>query len=485
MTAYLAEALRSIRDGAAGYAALSDEIWGYAETAYRETRSAAALCGALEAHGFTVTRGVGGIETAFTGRFGEGKPVIGFLGEYDALYGLSQRAGTAKAAPGPVAESGHGCGHNLLGVGSLAAAVAAADYLKRSGQPGTVIYFGCPGEEGGSGKAFMAKAGVFDGLDAALTWHPGEANAVMSTGTLSNIQARYIFSGKSAHAAGAPHLGRSALDAVELMNVGANYLREHIVSDARLHYAVTDTGGKSPNVVQAHAESIYLIRAPRIDDAREIFERVNDVARGAALMTGTKVEIDFMKACSDFVQNETVQRVMAEAMQETGLPAYTDAERAAAKAFGDTLPGGAEAAARQGMMQFAMLVGRDGAAKLAPKLGTPIREFLLEYRPTELNMPASTDVGDVSHLCPTAQIGTATCAAGTPPHAWQMVAQGTLPLAHRGMLQAAEILARTAVRLLTDPALLEAAKAEFRERTGSAPFVSPIPDGVRPRPMAE
>lgn len=478
-----AKALDGISQRADSYAALSDAIWRFAETAYLEESSSNALIEALEGEGFRVTRGLADIPTAFCAEYGSGEPVIGILGEYDALYGLSQEAGVYEKTPGPNPQSGHGCGHNLLGAGSVAAAVAVKDYLCASGASGTVIYFGCPGEEGGSGKTFMARAGAFNRLDAALTWHPGDMNAVMSTSTLANIQAKYVFTGKSAHAAAAPHTGRSALDAVELMNVGANFLREHIISQARLHYAITDAGGMSPNVVQANASVLYLVRAPKIGDAREIYERLNDVARGAALMTGTSVKIDFMKACSDFLINTTLQSALAQAMEENGAVEPDEADISRAANYIKTLPGGGEAAAKQTARMLAELFGAETAAEI--KLNGAVNDFILPYRMSGAAMPASTDVGDVSQICPTAQLGTVTCAAGTPGHSWQMVAQGTFPLAHKGMLNAAEILARAAIRLINEPELVKRAKEEHEKRSGGAKYVSPIPDGVKPRAINE
>ncbi len=479
MTNIAQQALSGIKQRADKYAALSDAIWRFAETAYLEKSSSESLIAALESEGFRITRSLADIPTAFCAEYGSGEPVIGILGEYDALYGLSQQGGVYEKTPGPNPQSGHGCGHNLLGVGSLAAAVAVKDYLCASKECGTVVYLGCPGEEGGSGKAFMARAGVFDRLDAALTWHPGDMNAVMSTSTLANIQAKYVFTGKSAHAAAAPHTGRSALDAVELMNVGANFLREHIISQARLHYAITDAGGMSPNVVQANASVLYLVRAPKIGDAREIYERVNDIARGAALMTGTSVEIDFMKACSDFLINTTLQSALAQAMEENGTVKPDEADISAAADYIKIMPGGSEMAAKQTMRMLTELFGADCAAEI--KLNGAVNDFVLPYRMSGAVMPASTDVGDVSQVCPTAQLGTATCAAGTPGHSWQMVAQGTLPLAHKGMLNAAEILARTAIRLISEPELVKKAKAEHEERSGGTKYASPIPAGVSPR----
>ena len=273
----------------------SDEIWGCAETAFTEEKSMKILCDVLKAEGFTVETGLADVKTAFKGTFGSGKPVIGILGEFDALSGLDQEAGATEKIVVHDGASGHGCGHNMLGTAALSAAIGIKKYLEESGKPGAVIYFGCPGEEGGSGKAFMAKGGVFANLDAAITWHPGDLTQADTGSSLANYQVAYKFYGKSAHAGGAPHLGRSALDALELMNMGVQFLREHVVPEARIHYAITNTGGYSPNVVQPYAEVLYLIRAPKNSQVEEIYQRVNKIAEGAAHMTETRVEIDFVK----------------------------------------------------------------------------------------------------------------------------------------------------------------------------------------------
>lgn len=266
--------------------ALSEEIWRYAEVGFQEFRSAQALERCLEDEGFTLEKGVAGIPTAFVARYGSGKPVIGFLGEYDALFDLSQQPGNPQRALFENGTAGHGCGHNELGVGALASALAVKEYMQEQGLAGTVVYYGCPSEEDGSGKMHMAKEGVFDELDGAFTWHPSSKNAVDGCSSLACIGVLYRFHGRATHAAGQPHLGRSALDACELMNVGANYLREHMIPEARIHYAYRDAGGGAPNVVQDHAALYYFIRAPKVSQAVELRERVDNCAKGAALMTG-------------------------------------------------------------------------------------------------------------------------------------------------------------------------------------------------------
>ena len=283
-------ALSVIEEHAAFFREMADEIWENPELSLKEYRAAELYCGKLRELGFTVTENLCEIPTAFCGSFGSGRPVIGILGEFDALSGLSQKAGATEPAPVRTGGNGHGCGHNLLGVGSLAAACAVKAWLEKSGRPGTVIFFGCPGEEGGAGKAFMARDGLWKKLDAALCWHPSDVNQVKTGTNNSSIQVLYKFTGKAAHAAGDPYNGRSALDAVELMNVGVQFLREHVTDDCRIHYAITDAGGVSPNVVQAKASVLYMVRANKVADSVKLQARVDDIARGAALMTGTEFE---------------------------------------------------------------------------------------------------------------------------------------------------------------------------------------------------
>ncbi|AQV94012.1 amidohydrolase [Cupriavidus necator] len=451
------------------FTAMSDQIWNLAELRYEEFASAKLHIETLEAAGFRVTRGVADIPTAFVAEAGNGGPVIGILGEYDALSGLSQEAGALTCKPSSEISNGngHGCGHHLLGTAAHLAAAAVKEHLERSGQPGTVRFYGCPAEEGGSGKTFMARAGLFDDLDAALTWHPSVYTGVISGTSLANIQAYFRFRGKAAHAANSPHLGRSALDAAELMNVGVNFLREHMLPDARVHYAMTDTGGLSPNVVQPNAEVLYLVRAPRNDQATELFERVKNVARGAALMTDCQLEVVFDKACSSILQNSVLNQLMDKHLQALGAPDFDADEIALASAFQQqTLTDEDIESASRSLAQ----AWRD------PK---PLFDHIDLYQPgKEGQLYGSTDVGDVSWVTPTAQCYTACYAFGTPFHSWQLVAQGKSSLAHKGMLLAARTLAGSAIELFSAPETLAQAKAELLERRGGKPYVCPIPDDV-------
>ncbi|WP_019121461.1 M20 family metallopeptidase [Brevibacillus massiliensis] len=444
---------------------VSDQIWEYAETRFEEFRSAELLCKTLEDQGFTVERGVGGIETAFIGSYGSGAPVVAILGEYDALSGMSQKKGCAKEEPLVPGGNGHGCGHNLLGTGSLAAAVAVKQYMEENNMSGTVRYYGCPGEEGGSGKAFMAREGLFDDVDFALCWHPMGYNAIMAVDSLANYQVYFRFKGKSAHAAASPHLGRSALDAVELMNIGVNYLREHIISDARIHYAITNTGGLSPNVVQANAEVLYLVRAPKVPQVQEIYERVCKIAQGAALMTETELEIVFDKACSNLVQNKTIESVMYRNFQKLGVPVFDETELQLAKEVRATLT--------EQERRTSIKVSPD-----APDMD--LVDWLIPYTGDPVPLNGSTDVGDVSWITPTAQCNTACFVNGSTLHSWQWVTLGATSIGHKGMLHAGKVMAATAIDMLNHPELIEQAKSELKQRLGSEKYVSPIPAGVKP-----
>ena len=455
---------------------VGDSIWDHPETDYTEEQSSAILMRALEQEGFTVRSGLDGIPTAFSGTYGSSAPVIGILGEFDALPGLSQKAGIARPEPLTEGGNGHGCGHNLLGTGSLAAAVAVKEYLKESGRPGTVIYFGCPAEEGGSAKAFLAKDGVFDQVDVALSWHPNQFNGVWAFSSLANVRVHYAFQGISAHAASSPHLGRSALDALELMNMGVQFLREHIIPEARVHYAITNTGGDAPNVVQAEAESVYLIRAPKNSQVKEICERINQIARGAAMMTGTQVAIHLEKGCSNILVNHTLEEILYRNMKDIGTPQYTQEEYDFAREIQDTIQGRVKLAD-----QLEKSFGEKGRQLGAEYDKYSINRFILPYAPSSKSISGSSDVGDVSWVCPTSQIVAATCAGGTAEHSWQMVAQGKSSVAHKGLLYAGKVLAAAAIDLLEDPELVNAAKAEFRERVGGEGGYQPLlPPDAKP-----
>jgi len=471
------QAMADFLDGHASYfETIADQIWEYAELSLKEHQSAALYCEKLRELGFTVTEKLCGIETAFCGSFGSGHPVIGILGEFDALSGLSQKAGELSPDPVVPSGSGHGCGHNLLGAGSLAAAAAVKTWLENSGKPGTVIFYGCPGEEGGAGKAYMAREGLWKQLDAALCWHPGDANQVTTGTNNSCIQVLYKFSGIPAHAAGDSFNGRSALDAVELMNVGVQFLREHMTPDCRIHYAITDTGGISPNVVQAKASVLYMVRANKVADSVKLQARVDDIAKGAALMTGTSFERVFIDGTAELVPNFAIEKALYANMEAVGLPEYSEEDYALAAALKKTYPGSGMDAVK-GAREDPNI--KKTVAQLSENGTKPINDFLPPLYSSTSFSPGSTDVGDVSWLTPTSQIEAVCWPAGVPGHSWQIVACGKSGLAHKGMLFAAKVLAATALDLLTDAKLMRDAKEEFAERTEGGGYVCPIePDAV-------
>jgi aminobenzoyl-glutamate utilization protein B len=453
----------------------ADQIWNFAELKFEEFQSSEILISLLEENGFKVRKNVADMETAFVGEYGSGQPVIAFLGEYDALANMSQVAGVAESQSIDPGESGHGCGHNLLGVGSLMGATALAKYLEENGLPGTVRYYGCPGEEGGSGKTFMVRTGLFDDVDAALTWHPAPFTGVRSTENLAVLEYYFRFSGVAAHASNAAHLGRSALDAVELMNVGVNFLREHMPPDCRLHYAITDAGGKAANVVQARAEVMYLVRAPDMPTAQALLARVEKVARGAAMMTETDVEIIFDTASTNLLPNATIENAMHENMVALGPIPFDEIDISFAQRIQDTFT---QEAIQSSIRLYR--VKHDALSNAKIESAGPLHTGLRQYDGVSHFRAGSTDVGDVSWVVPTAQCWTATWAIGTNPHTWQVVAQGKSPAAHKAMSHAAKTLATTGLALVTSPDLLEAAKAEWRERTAGQDYQCPIPPDVRP-----
>jgi aminobenzoyl-glutamate utilization protein B len=458
---------------------ISDRIWDFAETRFEEYQSAELISGALEQAGFSVEKEVGGIKTAFIGSYGSGKPVIGILGEYDALSGLSQKKNSSQKEPLHVRGNGHGCGHNLYGTSVLAAVIAVKEYMEEHNLPGTIRYYGCPGEEGGSGKTFMVREGLFDDVDCALTWHPGNFTGMFSATTLANYQIFFKFKGIASHAAASPHLGRSALDAVELMNVGVNYLREHIIPESRIHYSIVNAGGLSPNVVQPEAEVLYLIRAPQMEDVKEIYERVYNIARGAALMTETEVEVEFDKACSNYIPNNVIGTVMHQNLQRFPLPQYDRSEMEfAAEMMQQITAADIKSTVAEIKRQYGVSVSKDIKE-------TIFLDQVLPYKETNEILFGSTDVGDVSWITPTAQFWGPCFVFATPAHSWQLVSQGATSIAHKGMLHAGKVLAGTAIDLFVNPSVIEQAKVELQQKTDGIPYECPIPKGVNPSPIKQ
>ncbi|UCD44316.1 MAG: amidohydrolase [Candidatus Bathyarchaeota archaeon] len=447
---------------------VSDAIWSYAELGFVEFKSAKLLSEELEAHGFEVERGVAGIPTAFVATWGKGSPVIGVMGEYDALPGLSQEAVPRKA---PVEEGapGHGCGHNIHGTSGMAGAIAVRRAMEKIGIPGTLKFFGCPAEEMLSGKVWMVREGVFDGVDAVLSHHPGSMNTAKLSSSNANNAVKFHFRGKTAHAAGNPEQGRSALDAVELMNMGVNYMREHMIQDARVHYTI-EAGGGQPNVVPDYARSWYLIRAPERHQLEAIYDRILKIAEGAALMTETTLRVEFVKGIYNKMPNRTLSELVLGNMRKIGTPEYTDEERRFAAEISKTVTPEAK---------------RDSLWKTKRPGWEELLDVLLDDTvPDDWNEGevghGSTDVSDVSWNTPTMEFGTTTYPLGAPGHSWQIVALSGTSIGHKSLVFASKVLAVSAIDLLTSPDLLKRAKEELRERLGDRVYKTPLPVDAKP-----
>ena len=449
------------------YIGLSDRVFDQPEIAYTEFRSVSEHKKMLEQEGFRISEGVAGIPTAIVGEAGDEGPVIAILGEFDALPELGQVAGVAEHQPVEVGGPGHGCGHNLLGSAALMAASAVKDYLAEQGIKGRVRYYGCPAEEGGAAKTFMVREGVFDDVDAAISWHPATFTAVNEARSLANTRIDFTFHGRAAHAAGAPELGRSALDAIELMNVGVNYMREHMPDEARVHYAYLDAGGIAPNVVQSKATVRQLVRARDLSELRGLIERVRKIGEGAALMTETEVETSVVSGVSNLIGNRPLEETMQRNMDRLGAPDFDDQDREFADKIRATL-------SKDNITVSFRRIG----AEVDPDLA--LCDFVAPLDRHSEGGEGSTDVGDVSWAVPTVQARVATCAVGTPFHTWQLTAQGKAPAAHKGMTHAAKIMAGTAVDLFEDSSVLEDAIKAHRSKLERDPYACPIPDDVSP-----
>jgi aminobenzoyl-glutamate utilization protein B len=446
---------------------LSDRVWAIPEVCYTEKRSVAEHVAELQHQGFRITENVADIPTAVIGEAGEGGPVIAFLGEYDALPGLSQESGVARHSEIETGGHGHGCGHNLLGSAALLAATAMKNWLAENKLPGRVRYYGCPAEEGGAAKAFMVRAGAFKDADIAISWHPASFWEVTPPLSLANTRADFVFTGRASHAAASPELGRSALDAVELMNVGVNYMREHMPSDARVHYALLDTGGIAPNVVQAHARVRYSIRARDLPGMLELVGRVKKIAEGAALMTETTMEMKIVSAVSNVVGNGPLEQALQGIMEDLGPPHFDDTDKEFARQIRATL-------SQKDIDAVWRAIG-------VSKTDAELADFTVPLDSPRNPAIGSTDVGDVSWVVPTVQAHAPTVAIGTPFHTWQVVAQGKMPAAHKAMVQVAKAMAATGAAVLTDPALMAAAKADFQKRVAAdGGYTSPVPAEVKP-----
>src|SRR5210317_2470895 len=418
------------------YESVAQDIWSYAEMGYQEERSSLLLQKTLSEEGFTIEAGVADIPTAFVATYGSGGPVIAILGEYDALPGLSQQAVPYKASNN--GKAGHACGHHLFGTASAAAAIAIKEYMEKEGKSGTIRFYGCPAEEGGSGKVYMTREGLFDDVDIALHWHADNNNSASVRPALANKSAKFRFYGVSAHAAAAPEKGRSSLDAVEAMNNMVNMMREHVTESTRIHYVIT-RGGEAPNVVPNFAEVYYYARHKTRDEVVKVFDRIVNAAKGAALGTGTTMEYEMIGGTHELLYIESLQKRVHKNLETIGGYTYSEEERAFAE-------------------------------KIAESLETPLNtQFVEGVAPYSKGAKAggSTDVGDVSFVVPTAGLRAATWVPGTPAHSWQAVAAGGTSIGSKGMMVAAKTLALTGMQLLDDPKAIETAKKEFIEKRGA------------------
>lgn len=444
----------------------SDKIWSLAEVGLQEYKSAKVLQKLLQDAGFRLEVGVGGMPTAFIATWGEGKPVIGFLGEYDALPGCSQKAIPVKQ---PIQEGapGHGCGHNLLGVGGAAAAIAAKEEITYLGKKATLKYFGCPAEELLSGKVFMSAHHCFDGLDCAFIWHYGHTNNVRMHNSTAVNSAKFRFYGQSAHAATIPHTGKSALDACILMDVANNYLREHIIQDARIHSIITN-GGEEPNVVPAFAEIWYYVRAPKRRFVEEIYGRIVKNAEAAAMMTETTFEIEFLSGCHEYLRNRKLGEIVHQNLLKVGPPQFSEEDKSFAAKLMESLT-------KQDREKIMI-------SKLIPHqlYNIVLHEDILDFNNAIWQAHGSDDSGDVSYQTPLVQLQIACVPMGIPGHSWQTTAACGMGIGHKGMLCAAKVLALTALDLIENPRLLKEAYEEWFQNTKDNPYRCAFPEGAVP-----
>ena len=452
---------------------IAKEIWDHPQVALQEEFASKLLADKLEADGFAISWGAGGMPTAFVAEWGQGAPIIGILGEYDALPGLSQELSSDKSAieaGGP----GHGCGHNLYGTACMGSAMALKSAMQRGGIEGTIRFYGCPAEETLVGKTFMARDGVFDDLDAAISWHPGDTNITWNGSSLAMNSFRVSFHGVAAHAGGSPWLGRSALDGVMLMDAGVNYMREHVPPESRIHSVVT-SGGQAPNVVPAFAQIWYFVRAPQRAQVEEMYQWMQDIAKGAALMSGTRHEIEFITGCYDILPNSVMSDLLYEKMAAVDDMRFTERERQFARELQATFP---EGSVQRGFdwMQLSTSAVLDRAT-----VDDPLWEAVYPHSPTPPLMGGSTEVADVSWITPTGQITTTCWPLGTPGHSWQTVASSGSSIGAKGMILAAKTMALAGLDLLTRPDVLAEAKAEFERARAGRDYVTPLPPEATPK----
>ena len=447
---------------------ISDKAWEYAELGLLEYKTSELFANEVERNGFMVERGVAGMPTAFIASWGRGKPVIGVMGELDALAGVSQKAVPYREA---VVEGGpgHGCGHNIYGASGMAGAIAIKTVMEEKNIPGTVKFYGCPAEETLVGKVFMVRDNLFDGVDACLSHHPSSANTAGTGSSNAMNSVKFHFYGKTAHAAGDPENGISALDAVELMSNGVNFMREHIIEKARVHY-VTEVGGGQPNVVPAYARSWFYVRAPEREQVEYIYDWVLQIADGADKMARTTHKVEFLTGCYNVLPNKGLSELIVGNMREIGAPTHTEEEIEFAKKMNESIP----PESKKGGLRKSE---RPGWEKL---LDVYFDERILDdFRAGKVSA-GSTDVSDVSWIAPTIEFGTACYMLGTPGHSWQKTAQSGMSIGHKGLIFASKVIATSGLDLLTKPNLLKAVRHEWKERLAGRVYKPPIPADLAP-----
>jgi len=465
------QAIKSVKTNQDLLIDVSDQIWEFAELGLEEFKSSNLLIKTLDEAGFSVKSNVADMPTAFYAEYGKGKPIIGILGEYDALPGLSQKAVPfrevlTEGAPG------HGCGHNLLGVGSLGAVLSVKEAIDLGEVNGTIRYYGCPAEETFNAKGYMIKEGLFNDVDIAMTWHPGNFNMLNLMSSLAINSVAFKFHGRTAHAAGDPQNGRSALDAVELMNIGANFMREHMISDARIHYVITN-GGNVPNVVPDEAEVHYFVRSPERHQVEELYARLVNIAKGATLMTETTMEIDFISGMYNTMYTKVVSDVISNSMKIVGAPRFNKDDITFANELKKSLP-------KDSLEGYYRMIPPEMKEMAKAILSQPINKIIIPPLGKGKVMPGSTDVADVSWNVPLGEFGTACEIMGSPGHSWQNAATAGMSIGHKGLLTAAKILAISALDFLKNPDLIEKAKKEHENSHKDKLYISPLPEGLKP-----
>jgi len=447
---------------------ISDQIWTFAELGLIETKSSMVLANELEKSGFTVNRGIADMPTAFIATWGESSPVIGIMGEYDALPGLSQKK-VPWREPLEAGKPGHGCGHNIHGTSGMTAAITLKNVMQKFGVQGTIKYFGCPAEENFNGKVYLVREGYFKDVDVAIGHHPSIMNTVSLANSIAVNSVKFHFYGIASHAAASPEQGRSALDAIELMNVGVNFLREHVAQDVRIHYII-EKGGEQPNIVPPHSQSWYYIRAPERDQVEFVYNWILDIASAAAMMTRTELKVEFIGGVYNSISNRTIAELIIKNMREIRTPTYNEEEWKFAKEIAQSITPEMK---RTQLKQFKHPKWNELVSKiLADEVVDPVGEGDL--------MHGSTDVSDVSWQTPTTEFMTATWVLGTPIHSWQCAAQSGVGLGHKSLIFAAKVMTTTCIDILKKKETVNQAKEEHKRKIGNKKYISPIPSEIKP-----